>query len=62
MGDESGRGENRVLIPGWWAGLSVGAEAGWAGPTEAVAEGAEDCGSPDAALKRRWQGRESEQE
>lgn len=41
-------------IPGWWAGPSVGAEAGWAVPPEAVAEGAEGCGSPAAVLRGWW--------
>ncbi len=51
------------LIPGWWAELSVGAEAGWAGPPEAAAEGAEGCGSPAAAaLRRRWWGKGSGRE
>lgn len=41
----------KYLIPGWSVGQSVGAVAGWVGPSEGVAAAAEGCGSPVDALK-----------
>lgn len=47
------------LIPGWWAGPSAVAEAGWVEPPEAVAGVVGGCGSPAAALRTQWLGRGS---
>lgn len=51
-----------ILTPGWWAGPSAGAEAGWVGPPEVLAGGVGGYGSPEAALRTQLLGRGSEQE